>query len=57
MYLKRERYFKKGTQSTEIEFSRNTGLQMMMAYEGFESTRDNFEKFINQFQPENLKGS
>ena len=24
----------------------------MMAYEGSESARDNFEKFINQFQPE-----
>ena len=24
----------------------------MMAYERFESARDNFDKFINQFQPE-----
>ena len=27
MYLKKERYFKKGTLSTEIEYYRNTGLK------------------------------
>ena len=68
MYLKKgtlfknKPLFKKGTLSSEIEYYRNTGKKtntpyaskqpLMMACEGSESVRDNFRKFIYQFQPE-----